>query len=215
MRIRILTLCEQALVLSLSFCGLEGCVTYWNLSRCYFVEQRWLLELCQLGMLRTMICWMLLLLAMAVNWPRTQREDLAQYLSDSLFLAGSRDTPWEIVNQTSSTVGSVPYFKMFIRLYNEPSVWFCNLQILQVRVKLRLDDSYHVARGLGNSQLGEFAAKIEAIRAIVGTERLMDCSVPELVRQPTRRDFQTLQTREQCHFVQQDCVQGGIVLGIR
>ena len=81
---------------------------------------------------------------------------------------------------------------MFIRLYDEPSVWFCNLRILQVRVKLRLDDSYHVARGLGNSHLSEFAAKIEAIRAIVGTERLMDCSVPELVRQPTRRDFPNL-----------------------
>ena len=130
--------------------------------------------------------------AMAVNWPRTQREDLAQYLSDSLFAVGSRDTPWEIANQTSSTVDSVSYFKMFIRLYDESSVWFRNLRILQVRVKLRLDDSYHVARGLGNSQLGKFAAKIEAIRAIVETERLIDCSVPELVRQPTPRDFPNL-----------------------
>ena len=65
--------------------------------------------------------------AMAVNWPRMQREDLAQFLSDSLFPAGDRDTPWEIVNQTSTIVGGVPYFKMFIRLYDAPSVWFCNL----------------------------------------------------------------------------------------
>ena len=62
----------------------------------------------------------------------------------------------------------------------------------ELRVKLRLDDSYHVARGLWNRQLGEFATNIEAIRAIVGTERLMDCSIPQLIRQPTRRDFPNL-----------------------
>ena len=55
-----------------------------------------------------------------------------------------------------------------------------------------LNDSYCVARELGSSQLGEFAAKIEAIQAIVGTERLMDCTVPELVRRATRQDFPNL-----------------------
>ena len=85
-------------------------------------------------------------------------------------------------------MGNVPYFKMFIRLYDEPSMWFHNLQILQVRVKLRHDDYYHVTGGIGNSH----QAKIEAIRAIVRTERLMDCSVPPLLIQPTRRDFSNL-----------------------
>ena len=59
-------------------------------------------------------------------------------------------------------------------------------------MKLRLNDSYYVAQGLGNSRLGEFAAKIEAIQAIVGIERLMDCFVPELVKHPTRQDFPNL-----------------------
>ena len=65
--------------------------------------------------------------AMEINWPRPQPEDLLRFLLDSLFPAGDRNTPWEIVNHTSNTVDNVPYFKMFIRLYDEPSVWFCNL----------------------------------------------------------------------------------------
>ena len=48
---------------------------------------------------------------MTVNWPGTQREDLAQYLFDSLFPARGRDTPWEIVNQTSSTCGHCTLFQ--------------------------------------------------------------------------------------------------------
>ena len=65
--------------------------------------------------------------AMAVNWPRLQQEDLAQFIFDSLFPLGDRDTPWEIVNRTSDTKDGILYFKMFIRLHDNPSVWFCNL----------------------------------------------------------------------------------------
>lgn len=187
----ILTLCEQARVLSLSlwfrrlynllkslsllFCRVKMVARYpstWN------VEEDNLLNAA--------------FATMAINCSRPKQEDLAQFLSDSLFPAGYRDTPWEIVNQTLTTVGGVPYFKMLIRLYNGPLVWLCNPQILQVRVKLGLNNLYCVARGLGNNQLGEFAAKIEAIRAIVGTKRLTDCYELELVRHPTQWDFPNL-----------------------
>ena len=123
--------------------------------------------------------------AMAINWPTPQREDLVKFFLDLLFPASDRDTLWKVVYHTSNTIDGVPYSKMFIKLYDGLSVWFCNLRILQDRVKLGLIDSYCVACGLGISQLGEFVAKIEAIRVIVGTKRLMDSYLPELIRHPT------------------------------
>ena len=130
--------------------------------------------------------------AMAVNWPRLQREDLAQFITDSLFPLEDGDTPWEIIDHTTNAKDGIPYFKIFIKLYDQLSVWFRNLRILQIRVKLGLNDSYCVAQGLGDSQLGAFAAKIEVVRAIVGTAKLVDCIVPELKRKDARRDFSNL-----------------------
>lgn len=126
---------------------------------------------------------------LAVTWPRTQREDLAQLIADSLFPTGDQCTPWEIVDLSSTTKDNVSNFKMFIRLHDSPSAWFQNLRILQVRVKLGLDDAYGVAQEMDHSRIGTLAAKLEAVQAIIGTQKLMDCSTPTLKRKSTTRDF--------------------------
>ena len=78
-----------------------------------------------------------------------------------------------------------------------------------------LKDSYCVARGLGDSQLGTFAAKIEAKRAIVGTKRLMDCTALEMKRRSALRDFPNLSNLRALSLRNfWDCEQGSVEMEI-
>lgn len=108
--------------------------------------------------------------AMAVQWPREQRQELYNNISNATFPRESLDGMWVEWDQTAKTCQGVPFYQLFVKIQDPPGLWFCNLKLLQTRYTMGLDCFLTLKLKAENTPIGELVAKIQALEQVVGKD---------------------------------------------
>lgn len=130
--------------------------------------------------------------AMAGAWDRERRNELFNHIVESVFPGREKEDMWEYVDRTSDTRDNVTFYQLNVKIHDGPSKWFRNLRLLQLRIKLGLDGMLYIKREWGSCPIGELVAKMNALRAIVGNDRMQEHRIPMMRRPVAQRDFPNL-----------------------
>ena len=126
---------------------------------------------------------------MAVRWPREQRLELFNTISNATFPRGSLDGMWIERDRTAETRGGVPFHQLFVKIQDSPGTWFRNLKLLQIRYALGLDCFLTLKHRPGNTPIGEVVAKIQALEQVVGKDQINKHRIPPMRKASAIRDF--------------------------
>ena len=130
----------------------------------------------------------------ARRYTRAQAEDFYCHISRAMFPGMMRQQQWNIVDKSSATLARTDFIQLFICLTDNPTLWFMNLRMLQIRVKLGLRDYYYLKPGFVNIRMSEVIYKLRVLTGIVGEERLFNNYRPRL-RSSAIRDFPRMAIR--------------------
>ena len=126
---------------------------------------------------------------MASYWPRERRQDVYDYIANTIFPIRQTSKLWKDTDRTSDTRDNVTFHQLDVRIQDKPCVWFKNLKMLQIREALGLDCHIQVNHRAGKIVLGELIAKTEAISHVIGEAKAKQCKTPVFKRKGAVRDF--------------------------
>ena len=69
---------------------------------------------------------------MASYWPRERRQDVYDYIANTIFPIGQTSKLWKDTDRTSDTRDNVTFYQLDVRIQDKPCVWFKNLKMLQI-----------------------------------------------------------------------------------
>ena len=111
---------------------------------------------------------------------RAQKETFYASISVAMFPGLMRRHQWEIVDRTSLALARREFYQVHISITENATLWFMNLRMLQIRVKLGLIDYYYQKPGFATIRIFEVMCKFRALAQIVGEERLFNHYRPPL-----------------------------------
>ena len=117
---------------------------------------------------------------LALQASRPEREQFYNEVANGFFPGDAQRHQWSMVDQTCETKHGEPFHQLLIRIHDDPNYWFCNLRLLQLRIRLGLIDTYYLDSEMGTCSFSEVLAKIQAIGSIVGEEQLRNPRIPEM-----------------------------------
>ena len=86
---------------------------------------------------------------LALQASRTEKEQFSNTVANGFFLGDAQRYQWPIVDRTCETKHGEHFHQLFIWIHDDPNYWFCNLRLLQLRVRLGLIDTYYLDSKMG------------------------------------------------------------------
>ncbi len=129
------------------------------------------------------------------RYDRAQKEDFYAHISMAMFPGLMRRHQWNVIDRSRMTVARRDFIQLHICLTDSAALWFMNLRMLQIRVKLGLKDYYYLKPGFVNIRMCEVIHKIRVLTDIVGVDRLFNEHRPQLRPVRTIRDFPRMAIR--------------------
>ncbi len=129
------------------------------------------------------------------RYTREQKENFYARISIAMFPGLSRRQQWEVIDRSHTTVARIDYFQVYVSITDSAALWFMNLRLLQIRVKLGLKDFYYLKQGFVNIRMSEVLQKLQVLGQIVGYDRLCDSNVPQFGRPSAVRDYPQMSCR--------------------
>ena len=130
-----------------------------------------------------------------VTWPLMERERILQIATQAIFPADQASSVWKGCNLAYFSVDKKPYYLVTISLRDSPGLWFKNLRLLQIRMKLGLVNSLRVTLEYSSCIIGEVYFKLKALEDVVGKEMMTDTYTPKM-RKPRMMTTRTRIARE-------------------
>lgn len=114
----------------------------------------------------------------ASRFNRQAKERFYSTIACAMFPGQMSDLMWVFADRTSETVGNQQLYQFHISLGNQPTIWFRNLRLLQLRIRLGLQDYYYLKSTPGLIIMAEVKAKLRALAQVVGYDRLYNNNPP-------------------------------------
>lgn len=112
--------------------------------------------------------------------PLAECERILQVATQEIFPTDQAVHVWKGCDLTYFTVERKPYYLVTVSLKDPPGIWFKNLRLLQIRVKLGLVNSLRVTHDSSTYIIGEMYYKLRALRKVVGKEMITNSYVPRM-----------------------------------
>ena len=130
-----------------------------------------------------------------VTWPLMERERIFQIATQAIFPTEQAASVWKGCDLTYFSVEKKPYYLVTVSLRDSPGIWFKNLRLLQIRMKLGLVNSLRVTLEYSSCIIGEVYFKLKALEEVVGKEMMTDNYTPKM-RKPRMMTTRTRLARE-------------------
>ena len=115
------------------------------------------------------------------TWPIEKREGLCSTISQAVFPSICQNDVWKGGNYTLSTVGNQFDYPVTVAIGATPNIWFKNLRLLQVRLKLCLINSLRISMLEPPAcASGQIVAKMDVLKNIVEKELIEDHKTPPM-----------------------------------
>ena len=130
-----------------------------------------------------------------VTWPLMERERILQIATQAIFPTEQATSVWKGCDLAYFSYEKKPYYIVTVSLRDSPRIWFKNLRLLQIWMKLGLVNSLRVTLEYSSCIIAEDYSKLKALEGVVGKEMMTDTYTPKM-RKPRMMTTRTRLARE-------------------